>query len=300
MEDLAVVNRPNWKAILRRRLPAENLFLVIKLNVFFIMDQPEALHLENARVCSPTAPVDIEIYRHRSESFLGERWIDGLFDLFKTKFLADANDLWDGGQAKIYLHNHSDRYDTTVSGTRYRPNIECRFTMEPVNSAREAHFVIHSLYTKIDIPRNPNLPTEIQDGYNFRSSVNRRSRLAYMSYIDIILSSSQNVAAHETGHMLGLSHVNACQWYNLFCSPNGDDEYGTTPEQQSDLMGGGNTISAWHAYPWQSAMQSLTSDSWNRWIPTTTRIAPIVALQSFTIPSSMDAGIAQSADAGVI
>jgi hypothetical protein len=59
-------------------------------------------------------------------------------------------------------------------------------------------------------------------------------------------SFSQRTFLHELGHALGLDHVNG--------AGNNDDAYGATAHQAGDLMGSGERLEPWHAFPWRARL----------------------------------------------
>lgn len=76
----------------------------------------------------------------------------------------------------------------------------------------------------------------------------------------------QTAAAHEFGHLMGLSHV--------VCSGNEDRCYGITAEQKMDIMGIGSVVSPRDYAPFVRIMQRYGLDRLPRECNTWRLVAP--------------------------
>jgi hypothetical protein len=65
---------------------------------------------------------------------------------------------------------------------------------------------------------------------------------------------SQYTAAHEFGHMLGMSHIH-CDTNNAQC-------YGTTDAERANIMGLGNRVTRSNYAPFLAAMRAITGSNW--------------------------------------
>jgi hypothetical protein len=87
----------------------------------------------------------------------------------------------------------------------------------------------------------------------WRSYVQGNQMHLDISDVDANFGSGQTVAAHETGHSLGLSHI-ACDDNDFWC-------YGMFNDA-ADMMGGGPTVSARDYQVFAEIMQQITSCRW--------------------------------------
>jgi hypothetical protein len=124
-----------------------------------------------------------------------------------------------------------------------RPPIVLRFRIEYVDDRDDAHVVVNcSRLSEVD-DRTSNMEAP------FDPISRRRSCWGEESYGNLDSNDlnekpgGQIAAVHEFGHCIGLNHVNP--------SGAGDEEYGQFGTvQRADIMGVGNVIAPWHAYPW--------------------------------------------------
>ncbi len=182
-----------------------------------------------------------------------ENWPDDEWRQFKSQFKPTIENAFND---KLWLT--PDRFwgaDFPYNRSpTHRPNVRCCLTIQPVATASEAHLRISCVHTVHTL-------SFTQGAFGgFRSNMmvsDWRSHLAralglqqtdgLLNQDDLraartVVAPSQTTAVHELGHYLGLNHVNGLT--------NDLIGYGANRHQQDDLMGGGNRVENWHAFPW--------------------------------------------------
>jgi hypothetical protein len=136
--------------------------------------------------------------------------------------------------------------------TDYRPNIKCGLRIHPVGAGDRYHL-------RLDCYRvTPNFcpltPAAAATAAIYRSYMQGNyGRIVNVDAWSCATHGTethrQEVAAHEFGHFLGYDHVGVG---GALCPTpgNGLACYGTTPYQRDDLMGWGDRVEEWHAFPW--------------------------------------------------
>lgn len=223
-------------------------------------------------------------------------WRNWVRDLPRVVSREWSDKLWLEPNRSWRTNDRGQRIQSPAANTiRLRLSIDCTVPR------RAAHVVILSY-------RLPN-PTTANPSPFWRSSMqspfvesHRRCSLrgddttGHMDNRDLIRKSTgQYAAVHEFGHYIGLSHVNAAAVPN---ATNSTTAYGASTWQQGDMMGYGNRIEPWHAFPWCQRLrrhlggEQPRTDMWLRqnpvtyvtgtgdnevhWYPRTGRIRPMV------------------------
>jgi len=155
----------------------------------------------------------------------------------------------------------------------YRPGVRCGFRMSRV-SMDDCHFIVDVAYTTASsgffrsYQYQQGVVSDTRDAARGRLGLDDSPENLATVYracfagtgrlllsdgdLDLIQRNafnstySQRVFLHELGHALGLAHVNG--------GGNHDDAYGATAHQYGDLMGGGERLEPWHAFPWKSRL----------------------------------------------
>lgn len=287
METIKSTGVPQWYAYLTREGPADNLRLIILMNVFFDRIEPELKVDRNSDTGKFYAADGYALpsvtSAFNADFILGSKWSNPAWDTHCSRLLSVANNKWGKDTSVYFLRNETSAFDATDgNGVRYRPNIECRFWMRRITDGSKPHYQIKGINIVARDPvRHRDVPASFLDMSSFRQMTYYAERTTIFS--DTI---SERDITHEVGHMLGLSHVNYAKpsfnWKHPvasikpYFSGNGPQEYGIDNAQQADRMGSGTLANPWHAFPWQKAMEKMTGTAWAQWIPSTSRIPPTV------------------------
>ena len=140
----------------------------------------------------------------------------------------------------------------------YLPNVKCLFHMARVQEAARAQRVIRCY--------------RLAGPSDLRSSMERGGQGGMLTNRDVASQrmqggTSQVIAVHEFFHALGMQHVNypyardtiVGSLRSLFhlesVAPNDASEYGVTPGQRANIMGGGSALEGWNFWPWLNRLQ---------------------------------------------
>ena len=190
------------------------------------------------------------------------RWSDAEWTSFRSQFVeliqAGLNGkLWlvPDGQWGLVVPPHAPTHV---------PNIKCGLQIQLVDRPGGAHLTV------LGIKQNP--------GQFFRSYMSPwehemrvTDQNARRIWRDMETEThSQTVILHEFGHALGLGHVN-----DQGCGEANDQLcYGSTPHSRGDMMGMGDRVERWHAWPWLSRLGDHLPDSTAGWTASASRVAP--------------------------
>ena len=179
-----------------------------------------------------------------------QKWKPGEFENYGKNLVKGAQRFWNGvfwlKTPKTY-----NKLNTPDAKPTHRCNLYCKFELEQVFNANDAHYTIAVV--------------RAQDGQNFRS----HSRLFSQNDIKSEHMIPHSTAKfwthyHEVGHLIGLGHVGTGGVTNVH-NDNSDTAYGVTKHEMMDVMGRGTVKHDWHARPWQEAAETFTgvkADDW--------------------------------------
>jgi hypothetical protein len=174
----------------------------------------------------------------------------------------------------------------------YRPGVRCGFRITRVDM-EDCHFVVDVAKTSAQSGFFRSYQTQRSGGSDVRSSLqdslgftdhpeNLSSiyRACFAGRGRLMLSDGdlgpiqrtvfntnvkQRIFLHELGHAIGLGHVNG--------AGNAQQAYGANARQFGDLMGGGERIEPWHAFPWKRRLRRHLRliEGPSQWTATTSR-----------------------------
>lgn len=194
------------------------------------------------------------------------RWTPASWGRWKRRFTTSAEKFWHGRFWLINNHAATPSYrhcydspsmclchtslDFEDQGVMYRPNIWCRFDLQVVGTAAEAH---HS----IDVVRLHQ--SEKWFGSHERLYDSRDIDRAHKRTDSQGKKVMQRAHVHEIGHLIGLPHVDVGKAH---CPSTGNTNagvcYGITDDDMNDVMGAGMQRKAWHAKPWRAGIVKIT------------------------------------------
>jgi hypothetical protein len=188
-----------------------------------------------------------------------QRWGKGEFELYTKRLVTGAQAFWNG----IYWLKTPDRYDGLDwpdDKPTHRCHIYCRFELEQVHTANDAHYTIAVVRAK--------------DGETFRSHSRLYSQYDIRSQSMIPQSTTKFwTHFHEVGHLIGLGHVGTAGHTNVH-NDNSATAYGVTKQEMQDVMGRGAIRRAWHARPWQEGAEAFTGIPASEWVVQTRSLYP--------------------------
>jgi len=186
----------------------------------------------------------------------GAKWLPWI-----TKLRRECEDFWHG---KFWLKCPSgfDKFDYVDKGVTYRPNVWCRFRLKVVSSPGTAHH-------KIEAVRLDNT----EDFFRSHSELYDNRDLDPQPQDH---GSVKKTHLHEIGHLLGLPHVGEggpqglgwaiCALHTLGGGSTNDSQcYGVLDDEKRDVMGSGSERRAWHAKPWQEAIEMFSGIGQTQW-----------------------------------
>ena len=181
------------------------------------------------------------------------RWPQGTFEAWATRYQQECQQFWDNRFWLCPPATYAD-LDFRSNQITMRPNARCGLHLSLVSSESMADHTIEVV--------------RLADSEPFF-----RSDSAHYDNRDIESSTTtagfrQRAHIHEVGHLLTLGHANeddtACVNNNPVCYAN------------DNVMGGGESIAAWNARPWQNAMQAITGITFSQWRISIAEVLPAV------------------------
>ncbi len=181
------------------------------------------------------------------------QWAQPAFDQFKARFKREVEQIWNNW-IFILFPDPNNRHQA-LNPNDYRamqnpsligrktPFLRCVLRIDLVRQADRHHVLMHVL----------NVASGQQ--CQFQSFVAQRPGRADEGFLTN--QASARTLAHETGHMLGLGHVNADA---PICSsnPHADACYGEHARERRDVMGVGTVVHGGHARRWLEAIRQHT------------------------------------------
>ena len=176
-------------------------------------------------------------------------WPSGALTTFAAQFRSQVENLWNNrfflkfpnpnDPAQAMNQADFDALQAPALIGRKTPFLRCLLRIDAVAEAERHHALMHV----INLASGPSC--------KFQTFVAQRPGQADVGFLTN--RDSTRTSAHETGHMLGLQHVNdgapACQ-----SNHDADICYGETPLQRRDLMGEGTAVHGAHARRWLEAV----------------------------------------------
>ncbi len=189
-------------------------------------------------------------------------WPSGALTAFAAQFRSQVETVWNNrfflkfpnqdDQAQAMNQADFESLQAPALIGRKTPFLRCQLRIDAVAEAERHHALMHVI----------NLAPG--QSCKFQSFVAQRPGQADIGFLTN--RDSAQTSAHETGHMLGLEHVNhtapACHG-----NSNADICYGETPLQRRDLMGDGTAVHGAHARRWLEAVALHTGHA-SGWIAT--------------------------------
>lgn len=146
--------------------------------------------------------------------------------------------------------------EPSPTGSVQVPNVKCLFDIQLVPSAGNAQRVVQCVHYA------PNARGVLRaymdsEGGGMLHNLTTTGR-------QNITGNSQTAVVHEFFHALGMNHVNSprnldeafVRFFTEGWQPNSEAEYGVTPRQRSNIMGGGSTFEGWNFWPWLNRLQA--------------------------------------------
>jgi len=177
------------------------------------------------------------------------RWDAGAWARWKCHFVETAQQFWNG---RFWLVNNFPVLEFTENGTRYRPNIYCRFRLVGSDASRgtQHHHVI-------DVVRLA--PRERWFGSHSTLYDSRDTEQATKATDMFGNSVVQRAHVHEIGHLLGLGHsFEGSAYCPVHENTNAGSCYGVYDAEMQSVMGSGMQLRPAHAYPWRMAITAIT------------------------------------------
>jgi hypothetical protein len=198
-------------------------------------------------------------------------WPADQWETFKISF-ADGANFWDSKfwlvlspdkvatleyraveQELAVLENAPSR-ETLQQKYVYRRNLKCKFNLQLVSEAGDAHKTLDCLY--------------IVDGSN-QPTTNRythRSNATTVDVGDVHESGGFNCISHEVGHMLGLAHIGVVTHHEpcmaVLSSPEGSNSAmcynGENNSYTNNVMGRGSLLTYHQSLPWRKAFERMS------------------------------------------
>lgn len=180
------------------------------------------------------------------------KWTKGAWAQWTEEFIKSVQKFWHG---KFWLVNNFTVYEYDNKGTKYRPNLWCRFEVTqsfvPEIGPVDAHHVI-------DVVRLHS--SENWFGSHSTLYDSRDTRWAHKNTDSKGNKIMQRAHVHEIGHLLGLGHVDEGKAH---CPNTGDTNaaacYGISDIDMKNVMGGGMAITADLAKPWRDAACQISA-----------------------------------------
>ena len=210
-------------------------------------------------------------------------WTDQEWRQFRHAFWNKTNRYWNN-RFWLIPPAHFRDLDWPPGLSTHRPNVKCGIELRVHDRPEHVHLTIDCVHP--------------QPGVFVRSSMGRTSGRGLLDPADVESNEqipvageaqSQTTILHEIGHLLGLDHVNTNP--STCAAANAQGCYGMTTWQRGDLMGWGERLEPWHAWPWRDRIRHHTGIG--GWRITMSRPAPTPLPRR----STLDAGM--PADAGV-
>jgi hypothetical protein len=181
------------------------------------------------------------------------RWTPGAWARWTQSMVASAQSYWHG---RFWLINNFPVLEYDVRGTRYRPNVWCRFTATAttIDPAIYGPWDVHHIIDVVRLHQSENWFGSHSTLYDSRDTESvRKARDSRGRAI------MQRAHVHEVGHLLGLGHVDEGQPH---CPIGGNTNaaacYGIADDDMRNVMGSGMALTADLAKPWRRAMVQLT------------------------------------------
>lgn len=152
----------------------------------------------------------------------------------------------------------------------FKRTIVCRFNLELVATAAEAHKSIKVAYI---VDKLTNLPPATLDTFT------NRSNAVYYDNGDVVTATNgYNTVIHELGHAIGLPHIGeVTDFASCLTRAKGKPIYQDKDEKSNagpcyqgpfaqDIMGGGGELHYHDAVPWRFAFQEITGIPFTQYI----------------------------------
>ena len=244
-----------WDATLEDEVMNENnnAELVIHITIFF--DK-----LEPAGGAAKGTHADADATATTPSLKKIQRWGKTEFEDYTHRLVGEAQRFWNG-RFWLKTPDYYKGLNYPAKKSTHRCNIWCRFELEQVFAAVDAHYTIAVV--------------RAEDTESFRSN----SILYSQKDIDaehMIPDSTVKFWTHyhEVGHLIGLGHVGHGKKRDVHAD-NSPQAYGVTKREMSDVMGKGHERHDWHATPWRQAAEAFTGIKASHWGVEQFRIRPV-------------------------